>query len=51
MAEGKAAGRPKSALDMIVTAVARANDCVVVTANEKDFVGVPVSNPMREEAE
>ena len=37
MADGKAAGRPRSGLDMIVAAVAGANDCMVVTDNEKDF--------------
>lgn len=47
MAGGTAAGRPRSALDMIIAATARANDCVVVTGNERDFVGVEVVNPMR----
>lgn len=46
MAEGKAAGRPRSALDMIIAAVAGANDCVVVTDNERDFVGLQIFNPM-----
>lgn len=47
MAEGKAAGRPRSGLDMIIAATAGANDCVVVTDNEKDFSGIPFVNPMR----
>lgn len=47
MAEGKAAGRPRSALNMIIAAVAFAMDCVVVTDNEKDFAGIPFVNPMR----
>lgn len=47
MADGKAAGRPRSGLDMIVAAVAGANDCVVVTDNEKDFAGIKFINPMR----
>lgn len=47
MAEGTAKGRPRSALDMIIAAVAEANDCVVVTDNEKDFVGVKIVNPLR----
>lgn len=47
MAEGKAAGRPRSGLDMIIVATARANDCLVVTDNEKDFAGIPFVNPMR----
>ncbi|MET4258739.1 putative nucleic acid-binding protein [Bradyrhizobium sp. S3.12.5] len=47
MAEGKAAGKPRSGLDMIIAAVAGANDCVVVTDNEKDFAGLQVVNPVR----
>ena len=47
MAEGKAAGRPRSALDTIIAAVAEANGCVVVTDNERDFAGIEVLNPMR----
>ena len=50
MAEGKAAGRPRSALDMILAAVAEANDCVVATDNEKDFGGLEFLNPLRSEA-
>src|ERR1700726_3604847 len=34
MAEGKAAGQPRSGLDMIIAAVAGANACVMVTDNE-----------------
>lgn len=47
MAEGKTAGRPRSGLDMIIAAVANANDCIVVTDNEKDFAGIKVFNPVR----
>ena len=47
MADGKAAGRPRSALDTIIAAVAEANACVVVTDNERDFAGIEVLNPMR----
>ena len=47
MAEGKAAGRPRSALDMIIAAVAGANDCVVVTDNGKDFADIQFINPLR----
>jgi toxin FitB len=47
MAEGTAAGRPRSALDMIVAAIAEANDCIIVTDNEKDFAGLSFLNPMR----
>jgi hypothetical protein len=48
MAEGKARGRPRSALDTIIAAVAEANARVVVTGNEKDFVGVATINPFRD---
>lgn len=47
MAEGTARGRPRSALDMIIAAVAAANDCVVVTDNESDFAGLEIVNPVR----
>jgi predicted nucleic acid-binding protein len=47
MVEGRAAGRPRSALDMIIAAVAEANGCVVVTDNDKDFVGIETINPVR----
>ena len=47
MADGKAKGQPRSALDAIIAAVAEANSCVVVTDNEKDFAGIEVLNPMR----
>jgi predicted nucleic acid-binding protein len=48
MAEGKARGRPRSALDTIIAAVAVANECVVVTGSEKDFEGIKILNPMKE---
>jgi predicted nucleic acid-binding protein len=47
MVEGRAAGRPRGDLDMIIAAVAEANECVVVTDNEKHFPGIDVLNPMR----
>ena len=47
MADGVRAGRPRSALDMILAAVAEANDCIVVTGNEKDFSGLKFINPLR----
>ncbi len=47
MADGTAKGRPRSALDMIVAAIAEANECVVVTDNEKDFAGLKSLNPLR----
>jgi predicted nucleic acid-binding protein len=47
MADGSTKGRPRSALDMIIAAVAEVNGCVVVTDNEKDFAGVKFVNPLR----
>jgi predicted nucleic acid-binding protein len=47
MAGGTATGRSRSPLDMIVAAIAEANDCIVVTDNEKDFVGLRFINPVR----
>ena len=47
MAEGKAVGKPRSGLDMIIASVAGANKCVLVTDNEKDFAGPQVVNPIR----
>jgi predicted nucleic acid-binding protein len=47
MADGKDKGRPRSALDTIIAAVAEANACVVVTDNDKDFQGVEIINPLR----
>jgi predicted nucleic acid-binding protein len=47
MAEGKSQGRPRSALDTIIAAVAEAHGCTVVTGNEKDFAGVKIFNPLR----
>ena len=50
MAEGKAQGRSRSALDSIIAAIAEANECIVVTDNEKDFIGVETFNPLRNTA-
>ena len=47
MAEGKSSGRPRSGLDTIVAAIAAANDCIVVTDNERDFAGIEIINPIR----
>jgi predicted nucleic acid-binding protein len=47
MADGKAKGRPRSALDTIIAAVAEANGCTVVTDNEKDFAGMQTLNPLK----
>ena len=47
MAEGTARGRSRNALDTIIAATADANDCIVVTDNERDFAGVECINPLR----
>ena len=50
MAQGRATGRPRSALDTIVAAIAQSNNCVVITDNERDFQGIEIINPLRAEA-
>lgn len=47
MADGKVKGRPRSALDTIIAAVALARDCIVITDNERDFEGIEIFNPLR----
>jgi predicted nucleic acid-binding protein len=47
MADGKASGRPRNGLDMIIASVAAANDCIVATDNERDFADVDFINPPR----
>jgi predicted nucleic acid-binding protein len=47
MADGSRTGRARSPLDMIIAAVAEANDCTIVTDNEKDFAGMKFVNPLR----
>lgn len=46
MSDGTKSGRPRSALDMIIAAIAEANDCVVVTENERDFAGLTFFHPL-----
>ena len=46
MADGKARGRPRSALDTIIAAVAEAHGCIVVTDNQRDFEGIETLNPV-----
>jgi predicted nucleic acid-binding protein len=50
MADAKSIGQPRNALDMIIAAVAEANQCVVVTDNERDFPGIETFNPIRARA-
>ncbi len=47
MSESTATRRPRSAWDMVIAAVAEANDCIVVTDNERGFAGLKIANPMR----
>ncbi len=47
MAEGTAEGRPRSALDMLIAAVAEANNCILVIDNERHFRAVPTIHPIR----
>ncbi|MFZ0394629.1 MAG: type II toxin-antitoxin system VapC family toxin [Terracidiphilus sp.] len=47
MAEGARVGRPRSAMDMLLAAIAEANGCILVTDNEKHFAGLKFVNPMR----
>jgi predicted nucleic acid-binding protein len=51
MAEGRLRGRPRSALDMIIAAVAITNGCILVTDNERDFEGIELVNPIRSGAQ
>ena len=46
MRQGKAHGRPRDTTDTIIAATALAHDCVVVTANTRDFDDVETLNPM-----
>ncbi|MER8549926.1 type II toxin-antitoxin system VapC family toxin [Mesorhizobium sp. M0684] len=48
MANGKSRGKPRSALDTIIAAVAEANGCTVITDNAKDFAGFQIVKPSRE---
>lgn len=50
MAEGKAEGRPRSALDTVIAAIAETKNCTVVTDNENAFIGIKIINPLREGA-
>jgi hypothetical protein len=47
MAAGSAAGRPRSALDMVIAAIAQSNHCILVTDNEKHFPVKDLFNPLR----
>ncbi|MDK4739725.1 PIN domain-containing protein [Rhizobium sp. CNPSo 3464] len=49
MAEGRAAGRQRDPMDMLIASVAIANECIIVTHNEADFWGLDIINPLRAE--
>lgn len=46
MVDGKSLGLSLHAIDMQIAAIAEANGCTVVTANENDFRTVQYINPM-----
>ena len=46
LSDGTAIGKSRNAIDMITAATAIANNCVIVTDNEKDFQGLKILNPM-----
>lgn len=48
MVDGKSRGLTLNPTDMMIAAIAEANDCTVVTANERDFPTVEIVNPMKE---
>ena len=48
MVEGQAQGLSLNGTDMMIAAIAEANGCTVVTANERDFRTVSILNPMAE---
>ena len=48
MAEGKRSRRSRDEVDTLIGAIALANDCAVVTNNERHFEGVRKINPMRQ---
>lgn len=50
MADGTVTGHPRSGLDMIIASVASANNCIIVTDNERDFAGLKIINPLRNDA-
>lgn len=47
MSEGTTSGRPRSAVDTMLAAIAEVHGCVIVTDNERDFSGLKVLNPLR----
>jgi len=47
MAVGNTTGRPPSALDMVIAAIAQSNDCVLVTDNERHLPEIDLLNPLR----
>jgi len=50
MAEGRAGGRPRPPLDMVIAATALAHGCRIATANLRDFEGLDALNPLKDGA-
>jgi predicted nucleic acid-binding protein len=46
MVDGKDQGLSLNGTDMMIAAIAEANGCLVVTANERDFRTVSFFNPI-----
>ena len=46
MTEGTESGQPRSPLDMMISSIAEANGCIVVSDNEKHFAGLKILNPL-----
>jgi len=49
MAEGRAVGRQRDPMDMLIASAAIANECTIATGNEADFWGLDIINPLRAE--
>lgn len=45
--EGSKAGKARGMADMIIAATAKVHNLIVVTDNEKDFWGIEIINPIR----
>jgi len=45
MAEGRMSASRRAGIDMIIAAIAAANNCIVVTSNEGGFLGIEIVNP------
>jgi predicted nucleic acid-binding protein len=48
MIDGAPTGRPRHPLDMVIAAIARAHDCMVVSDDDGAYAGLPMLNPLRD---